>query len=352
MKRLVLVAALALALAPQAFAKGPVVLCGAGGCNRLEDETASAVRYWGDAGDPRVAPPAPAPFYKLEFADLPGVLAYWIPSAGVLRLSLAQAGPVIWSPALPDETTLLANAAAGLTPFAAPRTVTVAVDNRAARRPATYLRLYTLGTPVQSWRGARGWLPIYLFGDETPWTDGLTFMWISKHGSFLKRGDGDVMRIPARVAAEIRHRLPLTASEPLSVLVIRATWGPEPFTDADVADAVFDRAARFLATASFGRVALQGEQTPWLTAYGTPPPCTAIAPPALAAASAAGFAPAAYDRIVYLVPASGACDARAAAESPRGSSSTSSATPSAWATPARRSACAAARTPSTRTPTT
>lgn len=209
MKRLLLVAALALVLVPQAAAKGPIVLCGPGKCMPIEDEAANTVRYGGSAGDARTLPPAPSAFYELRFSDLPGALAYWIPSAGVLRLSVAQAGPVYWSPTLPAETSLLTSVAAHLAPFPAPRTVDVAVDSHAVRRPATYLRLFTLGTPVQRWPGAGGWLPVYLFGDETPWTDGLVFMWISRHGSYLRRGDGDVVRIPARDASRIRARLPL-----------------------------------------------------------------------------------------------------------------------------------------------
>jgi hypothetical protein len=88
------------------------------------------------------------------------------------------------------------------------------------------------------------------------------------------------------------------------VLVLKATWGPEPFSDAQVQSAVFDQAAQFIRVGSFGQVQITGAQTPWLDAYATPPSCSdALTQLARTAAEKAGYNLDAYSRVVYLVPA-------------------------------------------------
>jgi hypothetical protein len=88
-----------------------------------------------------------------------------------------------------------------------------------------------------------------------------------------------------------------------SLLVIRATWGPRPFTTEDGRD-VFGKVDAFFRASSFGRMSFTSTVTPWLRAYGDAPPCNpvAIAYPADDAARAAGYDPSAYDRIAYLFP--------------------------------------------------
>jgi hypothetical protein len=201
--------AMALTIAPQAFAKGPISLCGIGGCARVGTVETLPVRSLGEDAI-HVAPVAPVPFFKLQLDGISGLIGYWIPSGSVLRLSQTQGGPAVWLKPSLDEVAALTQAAETLRPFLAPTRATVAVNNTIVRHSSTYLRLFTIGTPVATWRGANGWLPIYIWGSDTPWTDGLNFMSISRAGSFLKRSDGDVVKIPARVADRIRHRLPLT----------------------------------------------------------------------------------------------------------------------------------------------
>ncbi len=111
------------------------------------------------------------------------------------------------------------------------------------------------------------------------------------------------MAAPATVSA--------VTPQPVSVLVLKATWGPTPFTDSDVQSAV-DGAAQFLDTASFGQVQITGAQTPWLHAYQAEIPCPTAPSSQLytganAAAAAAGYDVASYDRVVYLLPADSAC---------------------------------------------
>lgn len=88
------------------------------------------------------------------------------------------------------------------------------------------------------------------------------------------------------------------------VLVIKATWGPQQFTDSQVERAVFEQAQHFIETASFGQVEIAGTQTQWLRAYTAVPACNpdALTQPAKAAATGAGYDPASYNRIIYLLP--------------------------------------------------
>jgi len=92
----------------------------------------------------------------------------------------------------------------------------------------------------------------------------------------------------------------------MRVLVIRATWGPSPNRAGD-----FEGAADFYRRASFGRLRLHIDMTPWLKAY-TASPCPATATPgsafgalgdrAQSAATAAGYDIHSYGRLVYVVP--------------------------------------------------
>jgi Gametolysin peptidase M11 len=92
-----------------------------------------------------------------------------------------------------------------------------------------------------------------------------------------------------------------------SVLVVLATWGPEPFARDDVERVVFGQADAFIRTSSYGRAWLTGTVTPWLHAFDAPFGCVLppIARTATAAARAAGYDPRAYERLIYVHPAAG-----------------------------------------------
>ena len=85
----------------------------------------------------------------------------------------------------------------------------------------------------------------------------------------------------------------------LRVLVIRATWGPRPEAGGD-----FAGAKAFYERASFGRLQLDFDLTPWLQAYDQPTCSTTPRAGELAqdAARAAGYNVGAYRRLVYLFP--------------------------------------------------
>jgi hypothetical protein len=94
------------------------------------------------------------------------------------------------------------------------------------------------------------------------------------------------------------------------VLVMLATWGPEPWTRAEVEQAVADGDA-FLRKSSFQQLSLRATVTPWLRGYQGPPTCPppvhervapALTDGPRAAAEAAGYRVDSYDRLVYVVP--------------------------------------------------
>ena len=88
---------------------------------------------------------------------------------------------------------------------------------------------------------------------------------------------------------------------PIRVLVVKATWGPQPYADAAV-DTFMQEVDGFFATASFGKVAMSYTQTPWLDVMPAALPCANEAQQLPGLAASAGWDPAAYDRVVYLVP--------------------------------------------------
>ena len=88
------------------------------------------------------------------------------------------------------------------------------------------------------------------------------------------------------------------------VLVVKATWGPQPYSDAEVGS-VMQGVEQFYATASFGKVEMSYTQTPWLNVVPGPPSCVDEVQQLPGLAAKAGWNPAAYDRVVYLLPDGG-----------------------------------------------
>lgn len=92
------------------------------------------------------------------------------------------------------------------------------------------------------------------------------------------------------------------------VLIVLATWGPQPFTREDVASAFAD-AARFYDKSSFHQLSLSADVTAWLPAFAAAPACPddlgdhvpgAFSDPPDAAAAAAGYRVESYDRVMYV----------------------------------------------------
>ena len=88
------------------------------------------------------------------------------------------------------------------------------------------------------------------------------------------------------------------------LLVVLATWGPEP-VPATAARAAVAETTAYVAEASFGRVQLRAEVTPWLRAYAAPlPSCdlAAVERDARSAAAAAGYDASAYTQLAFVFP--------------------------------------------------
>jgi hypothetical protein len=101
------------------------------------------------------------------------------------------------------------------------------------------------------------------------------------------------------------------ADTPMRVLVIKATWGPQPVTDEVAAESVFNRTATFLRQASYGSVQLVGDATPWLAVWTDLPECDGdpenLVPAVNSEAEARGYVLADYDRLIYLLPPDSGC---------------------------------------------
>jgi hypothetical protein len=103
------------------------------------------------------------------------------------------------------------------------------------------------------------------------------------------------------------------------VLVVLATYGPRPFPRSEMEQALTEAGA-FLRRSSYGRLSVDATVTPWLDAGFASPGCAgartvlpdALLAPVRAAARAAGYNLAAYDRVIYSISGSG-CVFRGAA---------------------------------------
>jgi Gametolysin peptidase M11 len=91
---------------------------------------------------------------------------------------------------------------------------------------------------------------------------------------------------------------------PQRILVALVTWGPQPLARGDVQTIVFDQVDAFYRSMSYGKVSLTGTVTPWLRAFDGPVRCNLplVRSSGLAAAAAAGYDPAKFDRVVFVHP--------------------------------------------------
>jgi hypothetical protein len=97
------------------------------------------------------------------------------------------------------------------------------------------------------------------------------------------------------------------------VLLVLATWGPEPYGPGQI-QSVVKEAERFVQTSSFGRLTLRIDVTRWSDVLVRPARCSvdwwdggvprSVTVPGKRAAELAGFRLSAYDRVVYVIPAS------------------------------------------------
>jgi gametolysin peptidase M11 len=88
------------------------------------------------------------------------------------------------------------------------------------------------------------------------------------------------------------------------LLVMRVTWGPEPFPDESVQDIVFTQIDAFMRASSFGKTWIVGEQTPWLHVLPPQNGCDSrsIGEAGRQAAQANGYDLTQFTRYAFLFP--------------------------------------------------
>ncbi len=219
--RMLLVLVLSLLVAVVAVAGGAAAsgsghwVCGPRGSAQIPGGLIDSVPIVYSKGLRAAAPPPPQPFYRVGLSSGRSCAlvtdvgtAFFIPGAGEVRIYGAD-GNALWIKLSSRVTTRLRKLVRRVRPYGAPKRLReVSINDVSARRPSSYLHLYTLGTPTRVAGAAVGWLPILFFGATSPWTDGKNSIWISRRGDYLKR-DGQLVRISASLATRIRHARPI-----------------------------------------------------------------------------------------------------------------------------------------------
>ncbi len=95
--------------------------------------------------------------------------------------------------------------------------------------------------------------------------------------------------------------VPITGEQ--RVLVVLATWGPEPFSPAEVRR-VLEQSDLFLRGSSYGKVSLRATVTPWLAIPDYSATCTydPVRRASRPAVLGLGYDPSAFDGVLYLYP--------------------------------------------------
>jgi hypothetical protein len=201
MRRLLLVAVIALALPAAAHAKGPFQVCGPSGCVELSPETQAAIRLGLAEGTPTLPAPAPAPYFTVRWGH--GLAGVWVPGKNALLLSYAAE----WVAPLDSELALLRDRTAGLTPFAPPSHAVAWVDWVRVKNGDGYLKLLTIGTPIAGAPSGTHWVDVRVMGGTSPWNDGSVSLSVARSGYLLRAGR--VFRIAPALAQRVLARLPL-----------------------------------------------------------------------------------------------------------------------------------------------
>ena len=210
--------AAAAAAAPGATASGyGIRICGPHKSVAVKSALAQSVPTAYVAGLRAAAPARPQSFYKIQldvsrscnvsFPNAP--IAFYVPAAAEVRILGSTGAAAFWVDLPRNVNNVLRKAAHRVKPFPAPRTLASAeISHQLAAKPSTYLRLYTVGTPVRHAPGAGSWNRITLTGPPSPWSDGWNNLRISRLADYLRR-DGQLVRIPASVAVRIRRGAPI-----------------------------------------------------------------------------------------------------------------------------------------------
>ncbi len=230
---------LTLAAAAQAKEITTLKVCGASGCNTVNDR--DALRGWEGAGDAypdEVAAPGAQRFYTLElgFGDGEGNVihteqAFWLPDSKLMRFKNDVQAP--WWKASATQSAMYGKAAAGLDAFT-PKLKKVTVKRKTVADPSSYMRLFETFPHVSLPKGKLHLISIVFTPDGVnPFLayNGKTTLRYDARRRLLLRGDGYV-RIPRDLGKLVMTRSSLAKTEDSgsggggTALVCRARRGP------------------------------------------------------------------------------------------------------------------------------
>jgi len=219
----VLLAASILAVTSSAQAKAPpsgFKVCGPAACATIDafgdaEPLAINLFYGGDGSETLWTPKLPAgSFYAVHWSFQQGEAhtGYYVPLLNAFRyISISGPEPVSdtahWMKLGDGARTILERLTSTLQPYPAPQPSRVTVGGKPVQDPASYLRLWSVGSSTYSWPVK--FMTVKFTSDvPSPWTDAAAHLTIARRGAFLIR-DSTVYRISARLARLVRARASL-----------------------------------------------------------------------------------------------------------------------------------------------
>jgi hypothetical protein len=234
MKRLLLVAVVALVCAAPASAKEiqGLQVCGASGCEQEKGPQVSGVLHEGPGGplseNGQAVPPAkPGPWYRVYalFGDGgDGIVRaripfYYVPSAHTIVQPGEGGQTTTWVRANPAWRAVLDRFAKHVDAFGAPRVTRVSLNGDNAADPQTYLKLYTVGSKATTYPKDAASIQIVLESKtRTPWTDGNSVVLYPKSDLLVR--DGQIVSIPGDISDAAAAGQSLDVGKPFAWLAV------------------------------------------------------------------------------------------------------------------------------------
>lgn len=193
--------------------------CGAAGCRETRDpallrQLIHAVELQGEPVSART--PSPSPFLRFEFVakgderKSPSFSQYYVPSLGLLAI---ETDPDAWAWVRAGRLQkLVGRVTAGVKPFPAPRIVLVEIAGKAARDPASYMRLFRLHMPTDDYPGDGDWRTVRLeTARPSPWSTDAATLAYSPSTNVLWRGS-EFVKVPSSLASRLEARKSLAGA--------------------------------------------------------------------------------------------------------------------------------------------
>ena len=218
MKKVLLLAAVALVAAPAASAKEllGVQVCGSDGCATDKGAQILGPRGPFDNGGATLAPAKPGKWFRVyglvgDRGRIAGKIQFWYVPDGKLLVSPGGGGQTTaWQRADARWQAALDRLTAKVKPFPAPTLTAVRVDGKAVSDPQSYLALYTIGSKAETYPRDPTMVEItFESKSPTPWTYGNYFALYPKANLLVR--DGQIVSLPHDVATRAASGLSLDA---------------------------------------------------------------------------------------------------------------------------------------------